>query len=481
MSFGTCILCCIFVVLFVCKSQSNVIIHNEIDTSSAECTGAVAPVMRKEIQGYSPVVNKIIRSVINGRFKGRTWKSLAYFVDKFGSRIAGSQNLENAIDFMLNESKRYGLENVHGEDVLVPHWVRGRESATLMHPRVYKLAMLGLGGSIGTLPEGITAQVVVVRSFDELKAKADQIRGKIVVYNQAYVSYGDTVVYRSKGAIEAAKFGAVATLIRSITPFSISSPHTGWQHYEANVTKIPTACITVEDAEMLYRMYSRGDKLVIQLKMEAQNLPPVTSRNTVAEIVGHSEPEKVVVVSGHLDSWDVGQGAMDDGGGAFISWNSLVILKKLGLRPRRTMRAILWTAEEEGLVGSQAYVKAHANETKNLDFVMESDEGTFKPMGLSFSGSKDAGCVLKEILKLLAPLNATQFATPQDGGPDIQQWNQMGVPGSSLLNDNGRYYWFHHSNGDTMSLEDPRALDFCTAVWTAAAYVIADLKEDIPR
>ena len=309
--------------------------------------------------------------------------------------------------------------------------------------------------------------------------------------------------YRGYGAAEAAKFGAVATLIRSITPFSIDSPHTGWQHYQENVTQIPTAAISIEVAEMLHRMYKEGDDVLIYLYMEARNLPPVMSRNTIAEIKGTQQPDKVVVVSGHLDSWDVGQGAMDgkklnqcvtavndcfhlcyvlqDGGGAFISWNALALLKVLGLRPRRTLRSILWTAEEEGLVGAAAYFNDHRNNTAAFDFVMESDEGTFQPLGLSFSGSSHAGCILKEILKLMRPLNATQFASPMDGGPDIEFFTDIGIPGAALLNANERYYWYHHSQGDRMTVEDPTNLDMCTALWAAAAYVVADLSIDMPR
>ncbi|XP_047117791.1 carboxypeptidase Q-like isoform X1 [Schistocerca piceifrons] len=468
-----------FIIAFSCAVDCSVLDNEVHDTNDVKC--AVPETLRQEIKNYEPVVNKIIDSIVYGRFRGRTWRTLAYFVDKFGSRIAGSENLENAIDFMLNQSSQFGLENVHGEEAVVPHWVRGNESAVLVSPRTQKLPMLGLGSSVGTPPEGIKAEVLVVTSFDELQEKAALVPGKIVVFNEPFKSYGETVQYRTQGASKAARLGAVATLIRSVTPFSLATPHTGQQDYADNVTHIPTACITVEDAEMLHRMAKRGDKLVIHLKMEAHTLKPATSRNTIAEIVGSSEPEKVVVVSGHLDSWDVGQGAMDDGGGAFISWNTLVILKKLGLRPRRTIRCILWTAEEEGLIGAQAYVKAHKNETRNLDYVMESDEGTFLPMGLSFSGSEKAGCILQEVLKLFKPIGASRYSTPQVGGSDIALWTDVGVPSSSLINANEHYFWFHHTAADMVTVEDPHVLDLCTAIWTAAAYVVADLSADIPR
>ncbi|KAF4520825.1 hypothetical protein B566_EDAN007120 [Ephemera danica] len=478
------LLCNIFHVSQSGISDNSVVSIDDIskfNNTLLKSTCNISVELKKEIESYKPIANKLIKFITEGKFKGKTWDKLSQFVDKFGSRVAGSQNLENSIDFMLHTLKKEGLENVHGESAPVPHWVRGNEHAELVIPRWQVLPILGLGGSIATPASGITAELLVVASFGELQKKKDLAKGKIVVFNEKYVSYGESVKYRDFAAAEAAKLGAVATLVRSVTPFSISSPHTGWQDYEQNVTQIPTASITVEDAQMLHRMFIRGERLVVKLYMEAKNLPPATSRNTVAELKGKSLPDEVVVVSGHLDSWDVGQGAMDDGGGAFISWVSLAAIQQLGLRPRRTLRAILWTAEEEGLWGAQEYVRAHASDQGKLDFVMESDEGTFTPQGLSFSGSPSAGCILQEILKLLAPINTTHYETPQDGGPDISLWTSKGVPGASLINANERYFWFHHSAGDMMTVEDPKALDLCTALWSVASFVVADLSVTLPR
>ena len=223
-----------------------------------------------------------------------------------------------------------------------------------------------------------------------------------------------------------------------------------------------------------------GDNITIHLYMEGKNLPPFISHNTISEIKGRELANETVIVSGHLDSWDVGQGAMDDGGGAFIAWNALVLLRQLNLRPRRTLRSILWTGEEEGLWGAQGYFKDHKNELKNVKLVMESDEGTFNPRGLSFSGNVEAQCIVREVLKLMEPINATKFESPEDGGPDISLWTRVGVPGMSLINDNEKYFWFHHSNGDMMTVENPEALDRCLALWTAAAYVFADMSQPLP-
>lgn len=442
--------------------------------------GTLSRKLQEEIASYQSIADQIIKLSVTGAAQNQSYNRLATFVDKFGSRLAGTQNLENAIDYMLDVLAKDGLENVNGESVKVPHWVRGSEYAVMLEPRIKPLSILGLGYSVGTPTEGIKAEVLVVESFDELHQRAEEAKGKIVVYNQKYVSYGVSVQYRSRGASEAAKVGGVASLIRSITPFSINSPHTGMQTYGNGVVKIPTACITVEDAEMMKRMADRGEKIVISLKMEAGNLPDVESRNTVAEITGYQYPDQVVLVSGHLDSWDVGQGAMDDGGGAFISWQALSLIKQLGLRPRRTLRLVMWTAEEEGGVGSSQYYGRHKKNINNFDLVMESDEGTFTPYGVYFSGSKSSTSIMTHITKLLRSINAT-VVKPKADGEDIDLWMQHGVPGVSLYSDTSKYFYFHHTEGDTMTVQDPHQMNLCAAVWAVVAYTVADLEEMLPR
>ncbi|NWU95188.1 CBPQ Carboxypeptidase, partial [Upupa epops] len=285
---------------------------------------------KHEIAGYTDIAKAIIDLAVHGKAQNRSYERLAVFTDTIGPRLSGSRSLDAAIKYMFSALQEDGLENVHLEPVKVPHWERGEEFAMMLEPRNHIVAVLGLGGSVATPPEGITAEVIVVSSFDELHRRAQEAKGKIVVYNEPFVSYGETVRYRSEGAVEAAKVGAVASLIRSIASFSIYSTHTGMQNYQPGVPQIPTACITVEDAEMMSRMSLRGTKIVVHLKMGAKTYPDSSSFNTVAEIVGSKYPEQIVLVSGHLDSWDVGQGAMDDGGGVFISWEALSLLKDLG-------------------------------------------------------------------------------------------------------------------------------------------------------
>ncbi|XP_078543116.1 carboxypeptidase Q isoform X1 [Lissotriton helveticus] len=436
--------------------------------------------VKKEIAAYSDIAQDIINLAVHGKAQNRSYDRLALFVDAIGNRISGSRNLEMAIRYMHKELQKDGLENVALEPVKVPHWVRGQESAMMLEPRNQSIAVLGLGSSVGTPAEGITAEVLLVTSFEELHSRAAEAKGKIVVYNQPYISYGESVKYRAFGAVEAAKVGAVASLIKSIAPFSIYSPHTGWQDYQSGVPKIPTACITLEDAEMMQRMAARGTKIMIQLKMGARTYPDADSFNTVAEIVGSKYPEQVVLVSGHLDSWDVGQGAMDDGGGAFISWEALSLLKDLGLRPKRTLRLVLWTGEEQGGVGARQYFERHKVNISNFDLVMESDIGTFLPLGIQFSGSDQARNIMKETMKLLQPINVTNLYDSAEG-TDIEYWMQAGVPGASLLDDYSKYFWFHHSQGDTMSVQDPIMMNLCAAVWTVVSYVIADMEEMLPR
>ncbi|XP_065095319.1 carboxypeptidase Q-like [Ochlerotatus camptorhynchus] len=437
-----------------------------------------------EIRSYQPIVHKIMNEIVNGRFAGQTWQSLAELTDTFGPRMTGSQQLEDAIDYAVKEMIQDGLENVHTEDVPVPHWVRGYERAQLVEPIHLELPILGLGTSVGTPYGGISAEVIVVQSFAELDELPNElIEGKIVVFVPQWVSYGETGTYRRLGASAAAKKGAVASLIRSVTQFSIGSIHTGVQEYEEGVRKIPTASITVEHAEMLLRKYHRGEKLKIHLEMHDENLGMFMSRNTIAELQGLVyRNSSVVVVSGHLDSWDVGVGAMDDGGGVMISWKALTYLKALGLRPRRTIRAVLFTGEEQGVWGGRQYFENHkAQGEEEFNFFFESDSGTFNPLGYGFAGNDEAKCIFQEIVKLLAPLNATEVSSSSSAGPDVTDWSAAGYPGAGLLNANDRYFWFHHTAGDSMLVEDPANLDRCAAIWAATAYVVADLSIAMPK
>lgn len=382
------------------------LIDNEIENFAFQRNGETVcnlpPNLAKEIADYQPIVDRIVNEITNGKFKGKTWESLAELTDTFGPRMSCSESLDKAIDYAVAGMKKNGLDNVHTENVTAPWWIRGFESAQMVEPWKRNLPILGLGSSVGTPRGGIIAEVIAVESFDEFKnVPEDHVKGKIVVFVPEWKGYGETVVYRSKAASVAAKKGAVGALIRSIAPFSINSPHTGQQNYEDGVKKIPVAALTVEDAEMILRMYRRGQSVTINLEMADRNNGDCISRNTIGELEGSTYKDKsVVVVSGHLDSWDVGVGAMDDGGGAMISWKAVEFLKAMGLKPKRTIRAILWTAEEQGLIGAQQYMQNHLDKEKDeFNFFMESDIGTFEPRGLDYSGNADGACIIKEVLK----------------------------------------------------------------------------------
>jgi len=297
------------------------------------------------IDAYREPAARLIGESVSSTF---AWDRLSVLTDSIGNRLSGSAALDRAIQWAVAEMNKDGLENVHTERVMVPKWVRGSESAEIIEPARHRMVMLGLGDSVGTTGEGIQAEVVIVQTFDELDAKAAAVRGKIVLFNAPFTTYGETVRFRAGGPSRAARHGAVAMLVRSVGPGGLRTPHTGALQYTSDVRKIPAAAITSEDADRLQRMADRGNKIVVRLKMDARFDADVESANVVGEIRGRERPDEVVVVSGHLDSWDVGAGATDDGGGCVVTWEALRIMKKLNLRPRRTVRVILWTNEENG-------------------------------------------------------------------------------------------------------------------------------------
>ncbi|HEX8422250.1 MAG TPA: M28 family metallopeptidase [Pyrinomonadaceae bacterium] len=440
---------------------------------AAEQKPVPLPPPRVKIDAYRERAARIIGAALTS---DHAYRRLAHLTDHIGHRLSGSSNLERAIQWALAEMRADGLDNVRAEKVMVPHWVRGAESLELTSPVARSLSMLGLGNSVGTPPEGITAEAVVVRSFDELDALGEKVRGKIVVYNVPFTGYGQTVQYRGAGASRAARHGAVAALVRSVTPVSLQTPHTGAMNYAADQPKIPAAAITIEGAELLQRMNDRGERPTLRLKMEAKFLPDAESANVIAEIRGSEKPEEVVLVSGHFDSWDVGQGAHDDGGGCIIAWETVRLLKELGLRPRRTIRAVLYTNEENGLRGGTAYLEAHRAEVAKHILAIESDSGTYRPegFGLAATAPPQARADLQEIAKLLGGIRANRIA-PNGGGADIGPLMRAGVIGASLDVDSTHYFDIHHTPADTLDKIDPQDLALCVAASAVMAYTVADM------
>jgi carboxypeptidase Q len=444
-------------------------------TPSPSPTPTPLPPPTVRIDDYRAPAGRIIGAALTSN---KAYERLSYLTDRIGHRLSGSQSLERAIAWAIAEMTRDGLDNVRAEKVLVPHWVRGEESLEMTSPGSHKLAMLGLGNSVGTPAAGITAEAVVARSFDQLDALGEQVRGKIVVYNVPFINYGETVRYRGSGASRAAAHGAVAALVRSITPVSLQTPHTGAMTYDEKLPKIPTAAITIEAAELLQRLYDRGDRPRLRLKMEAKFLPDAESANVVAEIKGSEKPDEVILVSGHFDSWDVGQGAHDDGGGCIIAWEAVRLLKELGLRPRRTIRVVLYTNEESGLRGGNAYLDAHRAELAKHVLAIEADSGVYRPegFGLAATAPPQARANLQEIAKLLAGIRANRIAA--DGsGADIGPLMREGVIGGSLDVDGTHYFDIHHSHADTLDKINPQDLALCVAIMAVMAYTVADMPQ----
>lgn len=433
---------------------------------------------------YQDKADRIIRTVLAGN---DAQTKITELCDDIGHRISGSEALDRACRWAAETMRADGQEEVRLESVSIPKWVRGRESATMLTPREAPLAMLGLGGSVATPPGGITAPVIVARDRDELIAKGEAARGKIVLFNHAMpqyspekgTGYGQTVTYRYNGAKWAAQQGAVACLVRSVTANSLRSPHTGGMGYQDATVKIPTAAISVEDAEMIARLRERGKNVTVELKMEAKDYGETPGANVVGELRGTTHPDEIVVIGGHIDSWDVGQGAHDDGGGCAAAMEALNVLRKMGLRPRRTIRVVLWTAEEVGLYGAKAYAKAHADELDRHVAAIESDIGSFKPAGYSMDCKDDrkreiAERQMREILSMcqsIGPLDLdVGFAAA-----DVSPMKEAGVVIMGHNSDRSQYFDYHHTHADTIDKINPIELSQNVAVMATVAYVIADM------
>jgi len=439
---------------------------------------------RAQAAKLAPTIDRIIAQVLK---KNDAWNKLEALCDGIGHRLSGSKELEKAIDWAVAVLSKDGHEDVKKEPVMVPKWVRGEESARMTEPRISKLPILGLGGSVATPESGISAEVLVVKDEAELDALGDQAQGKIILFNNRMPEYdpekgsgyGKTVRFRVNGARLASAKGAVAILIRSVTANSLKSPHTGGMRYGDAKTKIPAAALTIEDAEMIARLTARGIPVKVELNMAARMEPsPAASHNVVAELKGRN-PDEVVVIGGHIDSWDTGQGAHDDGAGCVIAMEALTALRQMGLKPRRTIRVVLWTNEENGLAGAKAYAKDHADELSKHVAAIESDSGAFAPIGfgLDLKNNKDEERVSK-VLEIYAQL--INRLRPQKvwtgfGGADVGPLRAQGVPAMGLRVEGSKYFNYHHSHADTLDKVDPNELSEGVASMAAMAYILAEM------
>ena len=444
-------------------------------TSSAD-SRAQAP--HGWLNAYRAEATRLIKAAQTDDF---AYRRLTELTDTFGARLSGSDNLERAIAWALETMKADGLENVRAEPVMVPRWVRGRESAEIIDPPQHTMAMLGLGGSVGTPRGGIEADVITVTTFDELQVRRAEAPGRIVLLNAAFTNYSDTVTFRTHGARIAAQHGAVAVLVRSVGPAGLRTPHTGSVQYMPGQPQIPAAAIAAEDANRIARLTARGRRVRVRLSMEARTEGHVQSANVVAEIRGRERPEEIVLLGGHIDSWDVGAGASDDGVGCIVTWEALRLMKVLGLRPRRTVRLVLFTNEENGFGGADAYAARYREVAGNHVFALEADSGVFAPAALGFSGSPAARTTIGQIATLLSGLDITGVG-PTGGGADIDPIAQLGdVPTMAYLGETAKYFVIHHTAADTVERIAPDEVTRAAAAIAVMSYVVADMPERLPR
>jgi hypothetical protein len=421
------------------------------------------------------------------------WAKLEHLALRIGHRLSGSAGLERAIQWAADTMREEELDKVHLQEVMVPHWVRGRARATLIAPLEDDLPILALGGSVATPPEGITAPVVVARSFEELAAMPrEAVEGRIVVWAVPWMGYGGTGAYRRMGAIRAAEQGAVASLTRSATGRSLTTPHTGNMRYEEGVPRIPAAALTVEDAERLRRLDDLGQSIEVRLELEAETLPDALSHNVMAEITGSELPDEVVVMGGHYDSWDVGHGVHDDGAACVAAWHGLTLLRRLGLRPRRTLRVVLWTNEENGLRGGEAYREFVGDGIRNHVAAIEMDGGNERPVGygigLPWVGDGPEGdAAYEEALSILRPIGSLFSAIDADamtrggGGADIRPLMADGVPGIGFRTVGEHYFDWHHTESDTLDKVDPDHFRRAVGMLAVLGYILADMPDRLPH
>jgi hypothetical protein len=422
------------------------------------------------------------------------WRQLAHLTENIGPRPAGSPQALAASEYVASEMRKLGLD-VHLEEALVSHWVRGEERAELVEfpsqpPQVnQKIILTALSGGTATPAEGITADVVVVHSFDELTGLGrDKVADKIVLFNVrydkrkaqagfAFDAYGEAVVYRGNGGKAVAALGGAAALVRSVGGAEYRLPHTGFSY----PAPIPAAALAAEDADLVEHLAAQG-RVRMHLTLTPQHLPDTTGYNVVADIKGSEHPEQIVVVSGHLDSWDLGRGAIDDGAGVVISMATAEVLQRLHIRPRRTLRVIAWMDEENGGGGHAAYAKSHAAEMINHIAAIESDAGSAHPVGFSAKLSPAAVAALRPILEVLRLVGATVVRpTNISPGSDIEPLVEAGVPGLGIIQDGRKYFDYHHTAADTLDKVDPQELRENVAAMAVMGYALAAMPDPLPR
>ena len=441
------------------------------------------PAVAPKDPGPSPqVAGKLIGTALS---EGHSYARLAELTDTIGTRLSGSEGAEAAVAWAKRSFEADGVK-VWLEPVKVPRWVRGEGSARVVaseRGRAQPLSILALGGSVGTPPEGLTAEVLEVRSLEEAVALGEKARGKILFFNHAMAEaqdYGKAAGMRTRGASAAAKVGAVGMLIRSLSTASLRTPHTGAMSYEEGVAQVPAAAVAAEDAELLHRLLARGP-VKVELRLSCQSLPEADTFNVVAEVKGREKPREVVLLGAHLDSWDVGTGAHDDGAGVVMVMEAARLLQTLSPAPRRTVRVVLFANEENGLRGGRAYAQAHAAELPEHVAALEMDAGGGRPLGVVLRAGAGGEALVKPWLAPLAALGADNMLTGDAGGADLSPLTPARVPFVGLRVDSSRYFDVHHSEADTLDKVDPKDLGRSTAALAWLSYVLAEVPGVLPR
>ncbi|PYL07071.1 MAG: peptidase M28 family protein [Verrucomicrobia bacterium] len=423
------------------------------------------------------------------------YRQVAHLANNVGPRLSGSAQAAKAVEYVASELKAIGCE-VQLEKVMVPHWVRGEETAALVQfpgqaeNTTQKIVLTALGASVATPPEGLTSEVFAVKNFDELKAlPREKVAGKIVLFNypfdkqmaaegRAGEAYGEAVVYRSDGPSAAARLRAVACLIRSVGGADYRLPHTGLTDYANDAPKIPAAAVTAEDADLIADLARQG-LVKMKLVLTPQTLPEVESANVIGDIKGTEHPEQVIIVSGHLDSWDLGTGAIDDGAGVAVSMEAANLIQKLHLKPKRTIRVIAWMNEENGSAGSKQYAKDHGKE--NHFAAMETDNGAGHPIGIHIKGKPEVKKMLAPVAAVLQESGAGTLDLVEHCGADIEPLEKAGVPSFSPIQDSRFYFNYHHTAADTLDKIVPKELAENSVVVAVLAYALANMEQPLPR
>ncbi len=422
---------------------------------------------------------------------------LRHLCDNIGPRISGSPQARQAVEYVAAEMRALGAD-VTLEKAKVPHWVRGEERAEVVSwpgqtpGTTQKIVLTALGGSVATPPEGITAEVVVVDNWQQLKAlPPDAVKGRILLFNhpfdkelaaqgQGFNAYVNGVVYRGGGPIAGAAAGAVAVLVRSVGGADYRLPHTGQTMYASGIPRVPAAAVTAEDADLLQVLAGEGT-VKLHLTLTPQTLPDVDGYNVIADWKGSEHPEQVVLVSGHLDSWDLGTGAIDDGAGVVVSMQVIHLLKKLDIHPKRTVRFVAWMSEEEGSEGAAQYMIDHKADMANHVGAVEADAGADDPTGIYYAGKPELGRWLRPLADVLEPIGAETLTATPETGEDIAGMTDAGVPSFAPVTDSRYYFNYHHTAADTFDKINPKHLNQNAAVMAVLAYALADAPEPAPR